>query len=119
MLELLAPLGAAIAWTWHEIVKHRKTEAEREISEADRERSYSERLEARLLAREQELEKALIELMNLRLTSQTPEEVLISIINSDHGVSWATKNGRLICGTFSSSGRNFTWGEYLIGIGYD
>lgn len=119
MLELLAAVGAAIAWTYHEVVKHRKTEAEREISEADRERSYSERLEARLKAREHELEKALIELMNLRLTTQTPEEVLVSIINSDHGVSWASKNGKIIAGTFTTDGRNFTWGEYVIGIGYD
>ncbi len=119
MLELLAPLGAAIAWTWHEIRKAKKEKEAAVISEADRERSYSSRLEARLLAREQELEKALIELMNIKLTFQDPEDVLISIINSDHGVSWASKNGQLICGTFSSSGRNFTWGEYLIGIGYD
>jgi len=117
MLELLAPLGAAIAWTWHEIRKAKKDAQETAVSEADRERSYSSRLEARLIAREQELEKALIELMNLRLTTQTPEEILISIINSISG-SWASKNGRIICGTYGI-GREFAWGEYLIGIGYD
>lgn len=118
MLELLAPLGAAIAWVWHEIVKNKKERALQAISEADRERSYSERIEARLKAREQELEKALD--MNLKLAK--PEEVLKSIIESDSGISWATKDGILVAKSPNykdSVGRTFFWSGYMIGIGYD
>jgi hypothetical protein len=127
-MEFLAAVGAAIAWIWHEIVKHRKEEREREISEADRERSYSERLEARLKAREEELEKVLIELMNIKLNFQDPEDVLKSIIESDHGVSWVSKNHKIIAVSKSCAGmteepqghgRRFTWADYTIGIGYD
>ena len=122
-MELLAAIGAAIAWVWHELVKHRKEQREAQISEADRERSYSERLEARLKAREQELEKALIELMDLKLTFQSPEDILTSIIESDHGISWVSKNHNIIAVSKScrtdGPGRTFTWNEYTIGIGYD
>lgn len=119
MLELLAPLGAAIAWIWHEILKHKKEKALQAVSEADRERSYSERLEARLKAREEELEKVLVELMDLRLSYSDPEDVLKSIIESDTGVSWATKDGILVAGQLGPVGRSFFWSGYIIGIGYD
>lgn len=122
MLELLAPLGAAIAWVWHEITKHKKEKALQAISEADRERSYSERIEARLKAREQELEKVLVELMDLKLTHAEPEEVLKSIIESDSGISWATKDGVLVAKSphyKDSVGRTFFWSGYTVGIGYD
>lgn len=131
MLELLAPIGAAIAWIWHEVLKQRKEKKLQAVSEAERERSYSERLEARLKVREEELEKALVDLMNLRLNYSDPEDVLKSIIESDNGVSWVTRDGILVACSpqfgkthelnkpFEGIGRSFFWSGYIIGIGYD
>jgi Flp pilus assembly protein TadB len=119
ILALLTPLGAAFAWMWHELNKAKKEATQQAISEAEREKSYSERLEARLKARETDLEKALLDLMNLRLNSQDPEDILRSIIEADHGISWAEKDGKIIAGRYGTEGRTFKWLEYTIGIGYD
>lgn len=115
MLEVLTPIGAALAWVWHESRKYKKDLHEKALSEADRERSYSERLEVRLKNREIELEKALTDLMDCR--EGDPKDILESIIYADHGISWAEKDDWFI-GT-RGEGRTFIWRGFTIGIGYD
>jgi len=115
MLEL-APIGAALAWMWHELNKAKKEVKEQAVSDINREKSYSDRLEARLRDREKDLEKALIELMNLRLNSADPEDILKSIIEAGQPC-WAEKNGVLIAGVKGETCRTFIWLDYTIGIG--
>jgi hypothetical protein len=83
------PVGAAVAWLWNEIRKNAKEKASSDI---ERERTYADRLEARLRDREADIERLSKELMLSRTADGlAPEEVMRSLIDNDPGISWVKK----------------------------
>lgn len=83
------PVGGAVVWIWNEIRKNGK---ERAASDIERERTYADRIEARLRDREADIERLSKELMLARTADGlTPEEVLRSLIDNDPGISWVKK----------------------------
>lgn len=92
ILAFLPSVGIAIGWIWRERRFRLRTEKHDALTEADRERAYSERMEKRLRDKEKELEYALTQLMELKLNnSPDPEAVLKEIIDNDPGLMFAKK----------------------------
>jgi len=90
-LKIVGPLGLAIAWLWNERRKAAKEQSSSKLTEADRERAYSDRMEARLKVKEQELEHALLALMEARMGTIPPEILLKEIVDADPGVMFIKK----------------------------
>ena len=83
------PVGGAIVWLWNEVRKNGK---ERAASDIERERTYADRLEARLRSREADIERLSKELMVSRTEDGlAPEEVMRSLVDNDPGISWVKK----------------------------
>lgn len=83
------PVGGAVVWLWNEL---RKAGKEKAASDIERERTYADRLEARLRDREADIERISKELMLSRTADGlAPEEVLRSLIDNDPGISWVKK----------------------------
>lgn len=81
------PVAGAVAWIWNEYRKDRKERSETDIA---RERTYADRLEQRLKARETDIERLTKDLMTARLEGGSkPEDILKAIIDNDPGISWA------------------------------
>jgi hypothetical protein len=87
ILALATPIGGAIAWIWHETRKAKKEKTLEIVSEAERERSYATRLEARLKARDEEIERLMTKLAHY----EDPEDILKSLIDNDPGISYIKK----------------------------
>ncbi len=81
-------IGVAVTWLWAE---YRKKKKEDEATIAERERSYTERLEGRLKDREVEIERLSKDLLAARTIDQDPEDVLKNLVDSDIGISWVKR----------------------------
>ena len=85
-IKVAGPFGLAIAWLWNERRKAAKDDVTDKASEADRERAYSDRMEARLKTKELELEQALLALMTARMGTIPTESILTEIVDADPGL---------------------------------
>lgn len=92
IIAFLPTVGLAIAWIYTQHRNSKKSEREAKLSEADRERAYSDRMEQRLREKERELEYALTQLMEAKLNNTLdPEAVLKEIIDKDPGLMFAKR----------------------------
>jgi hypothetical protein len=83
------PVGAAIAWLWNEV---RKNASEKAKTDIERERTYADRVEAKLREREIDVERLSKELMLARTAEGlSPEEVMRALADNDPGISWVKK----------------------------
>ena len=90
-LKLATPFGLAIAWLWNERRLAKKEKASSSYSEADRERAYSDRMEARLRVKEEELEAALLSLMAARMGTIDTETILTELVDADPGIMFVKR----------------------------
>jgi hypothetical protein len=88
ILAIATPIGAAIAWIWNESRKSRKEEHEKNLDLLEREHSYASRLEARLKARDEEIERLMLKVISIDCH---PEDAMKSLVTGDPGVSWIKK----------------------------
>lgn len=94
ILTIATPIGAAIVWIVAERSKFKKEEAVREDSEAERERTFSDRMTNRLKTAEETIERLTREIVEERLkhnANLVPVDVLRTIIDNDPGISWVKK----------------------------
>lgn len=94
ILTIATPIGAAVAYIVAERRKFKKDAAARDINEAERERSYAERVTNRLKTAEETIERLTREIVEERLKHNAgliPIDVLKSIVDNDPGVSWVKR----------------------------
>lgn len=87
ILALSGSIGAAIAWIWNESRKSRKEEHQKKLDLLEREHSYASRLEARLKARDEEIERLMLKFIAV----DNSEEAMKSLVMGDPGISWIKK----------------------------
>jgi hypothetical protein len=91
VITIATPVGAALVWIIAERKKYQKTESDRANTEAERERSYAERITNRLKVSEETIERLTLELVEERLKHNVgliPSDVLRTIVDNDPGLSW-------------------------------
>lgn len=94
LLTIATPIGAAIVWVVAERRKHKKESDVRDQNEADRERSYADRVTNRLKTAEETIERLTRELVEERLKHNVgliPADVLKTIVDNDPGLSWVKR----------------------------
>jgi hypothetical protein len=94
ILTIATPIGGAIVWIVAERRKYKKDQAAKDLSEADRERSYAERVTNRLKTAEETIERITLDLVEERLkhnASLVPSDVLKTIVDNDPGISWVKR----------------------------
>jgi hypothetical protein len=83
------PVGGAIVWLWNEV---RKSASDKAKTDIERERTYADRVEAKLREREIDVERLSKELMLARTADgMSPEEVMRALADNDPGISWVKK----------------------------
>lgn len=87
VLKAATPIALALAWIWTQIRTRDKEEHQEKLDIADRERSYSERTEARLVKAQEELESVMKELAS----RENPESVLKEVVDRDPGLMFVKK----------------------------
>ena len=99
VITIATPIGGAIVWILAERKKYQKTVDARNATEAERERSYADRVTNRLKTAEETIERLTREIVEERLKhndSLIPSDVLKTIVDNDPGLSWVKrrlKNG--------------------------
>lgn len=91
VITIATPIGGALVWIIAERKKYQKTESERANTEAERERSYADRITNRLKVSEETIERLTLELVEERLKHNVglvPADVLKTIVDNDPGLSW-------------------------------
>ena len=91
ILTIATPIGAAIVWIVAERRKYAKEAEVREDNEAERERTYAERVTNRLKTAEETIERLTRDILEERLkhnANLVPSDVLKIIIDNDPGISW-------------------------------
>lgn len=94
ILTIATPIGAAIVWIVAERRKYAKEAEVREDNEAERERTYAERVTNRLKTAEETIERLTRDILEERLkhnANLVPSDVLKIIIDNDPGISWVKK----------------------------
>jgi hypothetical protein len=94
VLTIATPIGAAVVWIVAERRKYKKDAAARDQNEAERERSYAERVTNRLKTAEETIERLTRELVEERLKHNVgliPADVLKTIVDNDPGLSWVKR----------------------------
>jgi hypothetical protein len=94
ILTIATPIGAAVVWIVAERRKYAKETVVREDTEAERERTFSERVTNRLKTAEETIERLTREIVEERLkhnANLVPVDVLRTIIDNDPGISWVKK----------------------------
>ena len=93
-MSVITPVAAAIVYVMNERRKAKAEKKKEELDEAERERSYSERLSNRLKSAEETIERITKELTEERLKQNkhlVPSDILRDFIDSDPGVSWVKR----------------------------
>ena len=94
ILSIATPISAALVYIINERQKAKRQKKQDDIDEAERERSYSERVSNRLRTAEETIERLTRELTEERLGQNKhviPSDILRDFIDSDPGISWVKR----------------------------
>lgn len=94
VLSIATPISAALVYILNERNKAKRQKKQDDLDEAERERSYSDRVSNRLKSAEETIERLTKELTEERLRHNKhiiPSDVLRDFIDSDPGVSWVKR----------------------------
>lgn len=94
IMSIITPVAAAIVYVMNERRKAKADKKQEDLDEAERERSYSERLSNRLKSAEETIERITKELTDERLKQNkhiVPSDILRDFIDSDPGISWVKR----------------------------
>lgn len=94
ILSIATPISAALVYVLNERQKAKRQKKQDDLDEAERERSYSDRVSNRLKTAEETIERLTKELTEERLGQNkhiVPSDVLRDFIDSDPGISFIKK----------------------------
>jgi hypothetical protein len=94
ILSVITPVGAAIVYVMNERRKAKDQAKKESLEEAERERTYSERVSNRLKVAEETIERITRELTEERLKQNkhvVPSDILREFVDADPGVSWVKR----------------------------
>lgn len=94
LLSVVTPIAAALVYILNERRKAKKEQKIEDLTEAERERSYSDRVTIRMKNAEETIERITKELTEEKLKQGKhliPSDVLRDLIDNDPGISWVKR----------------------------